>query len=274
MTLYLIVRGAIRMLLCGGRYSVSTIVGLLRSFAFALLLLAGTLLVLLVTPLPLRIHEARLAAWITSGMARIGLWLMGVEMTVEQPARLRRHRGFIFPNHSSMLDVIALEAFFPMRYLAKAEIRNYPVFGALAVANETVFVQRDNRASRAAARLALGKIGDYPPIVVFPEGTTGPGTSLLPFRHGAFATAERNGLPVLLCAIIYNRPDVTTWHEQPLAATFWTIITRHGPLTVTLRPLPPFTPSSGATSAEQADTAHSMMNAALADTGMLELPGA
>lgn len=248
----------------------TTLIGSLRLVAFALLLLGGTLLVLLLARLPLRYRDARLAAWVTSLMARLALRIMGIRLAVADAGALRRHRGFIFPNHTSLVDVIALEALFPMRYLAKHEVRRYPVFGALARANETVFVERESKASRAAARVALGQIGDYPPIVLFPEGTTNPGDRLLPFRHGAFATAREAGLSVRLCAIIYDRPDLMTWAEEPLVASFWRIVKRRRPLHVTLQPLPVGTPEPSLPAGEAAAQARRALAAVLVPHGMAQ----
>jgi len=89
----------------------------------------------------------------------------------------------IVANHISWLDIFVLLALQPARFIAKADIRRWPVVGRLAANVGTLFVEREKRRHahsinrEAATALARGDV-----VAIFPEGTTTDGTTLLPFR--------------------------------------------------------------------------------------------
>jgi 1-acyl-sn-glycerol-3-phosphate acyltransferase len=91
----------------------------------------------------------------------------------------------IVANHVSWLDIFALLALKPSRFVAKAELRRWPLVGRLIEGVGTLFIERgrphDARTINGHAAEALAR-GDV--IAVFPEGTTTDGTTVLPF-HGS-----------------------------------------------------------------------------------------
>lgn len=108
-------------------------------------------------------------------------WIIGVRRHV-QGVPLKRDTLFL-ANHTSWLDILALAAPTGTAFVAKSELAGVPLVGWLCSLNETVFVQR-------SARLAVGGQVDAiraalesgRPVTLFPEGTTGDGTALLPFK--------------------------------------------------------------------------------------------
>lgn len=94
-------------------------------------------------------------------------------------------------NHTSWSDIIVLSSVAQVSFIAKSEVRSWPVFGMLAVLQRTVFVERERRgktgeqASEIAARLAAGDA-----MVLFPEGTTSDGNRVLPFKTALFGAAH------------------------------------------------------------------------------------
>ena len=120
------------------------------------------------------------------------LSILGVRL---QAGEVRVAPGtLIVANHVSWLDVIALSAFCPAVFVAKKEIRRWPLIGWLLERNDSLFV--DRRVGRhllhlnaeIAARLAAGGT-----VAFFPEGTTTDGAGLLPFRPALFEPAVRGG---------------------------------------------------------------------------------
>jgi len=90
-------------------------------------------------------------------------------------------------NHLSYLDVFALGGLLPARFVAKEDMRSWPVIGWLASLQRTLFVSRTaHRAvgvvSAIDAALAAGDA-----LVLFAEGTTSDGVDVLPFKSSAFA---------------------------------------------------------------------------------------
>ena len=94
-------------------------------------------------------------------------------------------------NHASWLDIVLFSAVTPLSFVAKSEISAWPIFGTLARLQRTVFVARERRhqtgaaADQIAARLAAGDC-----LVLFPEGTSHDGNSVLPFKSALLGAAE------------------------------------------------------------------------------------
>lgn len=127
--------------------------------------------------------------------------------------------ALIVANHISWTDIIMLGAATPATFVAKAEVRGWPFLGALARLNPTLFVERDRpRAIKSQIetlrmRLAHGR------VVLFPEGTTGGGSVVLPFRPALLdAAAGRLIQPV---TILYAPIDRDRWREGELGAFAW-----------------------------------------------------
>jgi 1-acyl-sn-glycerol-3-phosphate acyltransferase len=97
----------------------------------------------------------------------------------------------LLANHTSWLDIVLFSAVTPLSFVAKAEISGWPIFGTLARLQRTVFVARERRhqtgavADQIAARLAVGDC-----LVLFPEGTSHDGNSVLPFKSALLGAAE------------------------------------------------------------------------------------
>jgi 1-acyl-sn-glycerol-3-phosphate acyltransferase len=111
-------------------------------------------------------------------------------------------------NHISWLDIFLLSALQPARFVAKAEVRRWPVIGWLSTHAGTLFIERERRHDthkvnqRTADALAAGEV-----IAVFPEGTTSDGTQLLRFHASLLqpiVDADGHVQPV---AIRYRTPS-------------------------------------------------------------------
>jgi len=98
-------------------------------------------------------------------------------------------------NHLSYLDVQVLGRRLRTRFVAKEDVRAWPLFGLLARVQQTLFITRARqRAGEAGAMVSAALDGPHG-LLLFPEGTTSDGSGVLPFRAGAFAPlAARPGL--------------------------------------------------------------------------------
>jgi len=104
-----------------------------------------------------------------------------------------RSTPLIVSNHVSYLDalVLPLTLGWP-RFIAKEEIKGWPIFGTLGRELDAVWVERDCPASRRKAHECIHAATSAwregsRPLMVFPEGTTTNGKGLAPFKKGAFA---------------------------------------------------------------------------------------
>ena len=85
-------------------------------------------------------------------------------------------------NHLSYLDVPILGSLGPMRFVAKQEIEGWPIFGWLAGLQRTVYISRRPRQALAAGERFEEAVRAGGVVVLFAEGTSSDGTSVLPFR--------------------------------------------------------------------------------------------
>jgi 1-acyl-sn-glycerol-3-phosphate acyltransferase len=238
--------------------------GFSRLLFIVIVLLSGTIAVLLTAWFPWRIRGARPAAWMATWMARIFTTVFRIRVHCPEAAKLRRFEGFVFPNHTSYVDIILAVYIVPMRFVAKAEIRNYPLIGTLARAIGCVFVDRQDKASRSQTRQTLGQAELYPPIVLYPEGKTGGGDQLHPFRHGAFEIAAQHGIPFLPCLIVYDRPEIVRWLGDTFTRAIWRLASRPGEVNAHLIFLDIVHPAPADDGAALAKITHESMAAALA----------
>ncbi|MET7697432.1 lysophospholipid acyltransferase family protein [Streptomyces sp. NPDC005485] len=100
-------------------------------------------------------------------------------------------------NHISWLDIPLLAAVRPSRMLAKAEIRQWPVAGALTARSGALFIERDRlRALPRTVERIADTLRDGAAVVVFPEGSTWCGRAQGHFRRAVFQAALDAGVPV------------------------------------------------------------------------------
>jgi lyso-ornithine lipid O-acyltransferase len=98
----------------------------------------------------------------------------------------------VVANHVSWADIPVLGAARPLSFIAKSEVRDWPVFGWLARLQRTVFIDRNRKrdSARQAALIAERLVHKRDVMVLFAEGTTGDGTRLLPFKSALTGAAE------------------------------------------------------------------------------------
>ena len=203
----------------------------------------GALAVLIAALVPGHYGGARLAVWVTVGLSRLFVLLFGIRLHCTDSASLQRHRGLVFINHLSYLDPVVVGALAPVRFLSTAGVRRLPFIGWIARAVGTVFVNRGDAASRAASRDALVQgltRHPSPPIVLAPEGQIGPGTSVLPFRHGAFEVARDAGVPILPLVLRFAPVEAAAWHKgEWILRALWRLAAHTAPFSATITVLEP-----------------------------------
>lgn len=116
--------------------------------------------------------------WMRTSCRRL-LEILHVDVTVLGPLP---SRGLIVANHLSYLDVLLLGAHVPGTFVCKREVASWPLIGPLLRKADTLFVDRASRSDTARLVAALRKRASDRPVLLFPEGTTGSGERVLPFR--------------------------------------------------------------------------------------------
>ncbi len=159
-------------------------------------------------------RQARaLRAW-----SAIAARAVGLEIEPEGPEP--PPAALVAANHVGYLDILALGAVVPGRFVAKAEIAGWPFLGALARWGGTVFLDRERPrdcvpwVDRLARVLEGGER-----VLLFPEaGVSSDGRTLGAFRPMLFEASMRSGAPVVPVALRYVYPDdprVWAWIDEP-----------------------------------------------------------
>ena len=114
-------------------------------------------------------------------------------------------------NHVSYTDITVLGSLIVGSFIAKAEVAGWPLFGWLAKLQRTVFVDRRVRSTAAQRDAMTRRLAAGDALILFPEGTSGDGNRVLPFKSALFGAAERSrelaAITVQPVSIAYTRLD-------------------------------------------------------------------
>lgn len=141
------------------------------------------------------------------------LQVIGVQLNIATSSTFNRSNKtqLLVANHVSWLDVLVIQALQPCVFVAKSEVRQWPLVGSLAKACGVVFV--DRRSSSAARKMvedvAIALQRGYC-VAGFPEGTSSEGHAVSLFHANLFEAAIHRDADVLPLALRYT--DLRTGH--------------------------------------------------------------
>ncbi len=162
-----------------------------------------------------RVPAARRAAWLHESCARIA-GRLALAPSVRQ-VQAGEGAGLTVSNHLTYLDILVYGAVRPFLFVAKSEVRRWPLLGTLASLGGTIFVDRGRSLQVADATREMEQaLRDGIPVLLFPEGTSSDGRSVLPFRSPLFDPAIRAGAAITAAAVRYHSADAT--EDQ---VTYW-----------------------------------------------------
>jgi 1-acyl-sn-glycerol-3-phosphate acyltransferase len=173
-------------------------------------------------------------------------WIIGARIKLDG-VRPGAHT-LLVSNHLSWLDIVVLGGGTGTAFVSKDNL-GHGLFHWLADQNGTVYVRREHaRGAKDQAVTIARALERDQPVTLFPEGTTGPGTHLLPFRStlleaASFAQKDVQVRPVVLD---YGTaaPEVG-WYNEPGKQNILRILGRKGTLPVTIHLLQPLDRSGG-----------------------------
>lgn len=166
--------------------------------------------------------------------ARIVARLTGLRVRVR--GEPMPHGGALVANHVSWSDIFVLVGAARMTFVAKAEVRGWPVMGWIAELCDTVFIERKRSAAKAQEAELRTRMLRGERLLFFPEGTSTDGRRVLPFRSTLFAalTAEelREVAWVQPVSVVYHAPEGLPenfygwWGDMDFGGHVWSVLTR------------------------------------------------
>ncbi|MGW1010254.1 lysophospholipid acyltransferase family protein [Streptomyces termitum] len=175
--------------------------------------------------LPAAVRLALVRRWV-----RAVVRAFGVRLTVHGTPPPAGRPLLVVANHVSWLDVPLVAAVLPGRMVAKAEVRGWPVLGALAALGGTVFIDRDGlRQLPGTVREVAGALAAGGRVTAFPEGSTWCGRAGGRFRPALFQAAVDTGSDIQPVRIGYRPTGAAAYvGEDPLGASLWRIARARG----------------------------------------------
>ncbi|MBV8630053.1 MAG: 1-acyl-sn-glycerol-3-phosphate acyltransferase [Silvibacterium sp.] len=130
---------------------------------------------------------------------------LGLRVSVSGPVPAS---GLIASNHLSHLDILLYAAVMPCIFISKSDVLSWPMFGLLARCGGTIFVDRQRRHGVGNPATAVASaLASEIPVVLYPEGTSTDGSSVLPFHSSFFQPGVATGTPIVPAAISYSAAD-------------------------------------------------------------------
>ena len=212
-------------------------------FALGIVLLFGLARLIL----PLRMIER--VGW------AVMLWAFRVRVKVY--GRPASGGVLMLANHVSWIDIAALGRIVPACFVAKAEVGGWPVIGAAARRIGCLFVDRGSRkGAQGVAADVAARIGHGKDVIVFPEGTTGPGDGVLRFQSALTGLAGAGQIAVQPVALVYPRQhdrDVAAWLGDATLLPHALKLARSGGITLEAWFEPPFLAADRKQAARQSE---------------------
>jgi 1-acyl-sn-glycerol-3-phosphate acyltransferase len=132
------------------------------------------------------------------------LSIFGIKLILRNSEILPDTPYLLAANHISWMDIHAINAFKPIRFVAKSDVEGWPVFGWMAKQLGTVFIKRDNSRHGKHVANEVANVLETQSVCIFPEGTSTVGESVLPFKPNLFEAAVIAQVPVYSLAISYR----------------------------------------------------------------------
>ncbi len=130
--------------------------------------------------LPLQVTKYIAQIW-----ARMGLFLCGLKL--ELRGKHMAQGGALVANHASWIDIFSFNAAARVSFVAKAEVRNWPLIGFLGRITGTLFIERRQSHAKKHQQALLERLERGDQLCFFPEGTSTDGMRVLKFRSTLFS---------------------------------------------------------------------------------------
>jgi 1-acyl-sn-glycerol-3-phosphate acyltransferase len=156
---------------------------------------------------------------------------LGIDLKVHQKYLGKLPKSYILvANHPSAAEDVCMPALFNAKFLAKIEVKDWWIVGRIGKAAGTLYVKREDKASRLdASEALLNALKQGHSIGMYPEGGCKGRRIFTPFRYGAFELSINSGVPILPVFIYYEAQEAFEWQNQHLLHKLWMIVRAKNP---------------------------------------------
>jgi lyso-ornithine lipid O-acyltransferase len=147
--------------------------------------------------------------FITQFVCRAAFVILGLPLTVRGTPMVQK--GAVVANHSSWLDIFALNAAQRVYFVSKSEVAGWPGIGWLARATGTVFIARKGTEAKAQQEVFEARLRAGHQLLFFPEGTSTDAIRVLPFKSSLFQAFYSHGLD----RVMFIQPVTVVYHAPP-----------------------------------------------------------
>lgn len=217
-----------------------TLIACNKLFFFALLCL---IIIPIQTVWQLITRNSRLYFVIPKLFNRLTLFIFRIKVNMmgEKP---EKDNVIFVGNHLSYIDIPVLGGHLLATFIAKADVRQWPIFGTLASISRTIYIERDRGAALKCIQDIQKSLKEERSLILFPEGTSTQGTEVFPFKSSIFELFLHKDLKKKLIIqpftitithinghdiLTSNDNDIYAWHsDMTLPPHLWTLAKSKG----------------------------------------------
>jgi len=173
--------------------------------------------------------ESKRAAWLQHSSRRIlRIFRTSIKTSGTVPTS-----GLLVSNHLSYVDILVIATITPAMFVAKREVKSWPIFGFFARLAGTLFVDRQRRTHVGQTTNEIQTALDHGALVVlFPEGTSSDGKTILPFKSSLLEPAARHTHSLYASLIQYELEDgdvseeICYWKDMTLVPHLFNLLSK------------------------------------------------
>ena len=158
--------------------------------------------------------------WLPVTFHKLLIWLLSIQVEFEGETKKLNDCNLYICNHLSYLDIPILGSRYPVRFVAKSEVKHWPLLGHLAKLGRTIFISRNRSDSLDQKNKILNLLLSNEKIFIFPEGTTSDGNRVLDFKSSSFSSLEGQDFTIQPIVIVYsdlNGIPINRWLRPVIA---------------------------------------------------------
>ncbi len=142
--------------------------------------------VLSIIGLPWILLGKQVPIWISIAWHKTALKILNIRVNIHGKKIQSRKSGMFCSNHLSYLDIMVLGSVIGGRFVSRADVRHWPFIGYLARRQGTIFIERNKKHAEKHITMLGNALNKSLPLIVFAEGTSTDGVTVLPMKSTLF----------------------------------------------------------------------------------------